>query len=1108
MLQHFRGRHTPSARRWGALTALAMAATIAPAVPAAAADTDPTLPGYQVVYIGTRHTPHDGVSGEAMGPAGHVVGQVHTWETQRAFLWDRGIMIDRGDVGQQNAVNKHGHSVGFTRNPSTWRNQAYVLDGSGGHWLPPLPGASDADSDGLDINDAGDVVGTAEDADYDEHPVIWPKGDDPVILPKIPGQDWGIATSINNSGEIVGLVRSDTYYGTVIWRGSSYEMELLPDLGMPMGINDNGVVLSDAVIGGTWAGYVRRYRDGRIEKLEGLTPTSYVTARYINNAGDVTGDADNQGVLWPAGSTKPVTLNSLVGGGHNLTYSRGVAEDGSILAYDGNDTVVLKPGEVPPAISNVSFEQKAVPTGEWVPVPDAGTIDGNHVRVKATLTNRGPVEKDVRVIVQHGDKVLTRVPLSETVPAKGSVDVTVEWDSTGEAWDDGKPAGQETFSVRLFDGGKEVGEKEAELVVRPRPLVLVHGFNADASTWDAYPALVSGVRADWPVYAVGDGKAPGVMNTGSLTKPTLIPNTIVDNAQIMAAYIAGMRAELDAENIDIVAHSMGGLISREYIETAMGRDSDGDNVVTRLVMLGTPNHGSRCAELLSLAGMYELRPEVVAEYNQRNVNKPGVPMSVLSGKPVPFTCDEPGQGDGVVSVPSAITGYPEHAHNYRVHTALTKGEDWNEFVLPRLVGSPFTASTGRFAAAEAPESDAPQLLASTTLEVGKGGSVELPVAVGAAKAIGVTYVAPAGVRAVIERAGVKVAASPEGESDPIRTLRVDDPQSGAHVLRLTATDATVVPVSVWVSGSPVQLDASAQADSAGRVVVKASLVGADSLAAVRAVLTPVDGGAAVSVPLAAGESGSYEGRSARLKAGSYYVSVTATFDGQSRTTLTTADVGEATEVIDTDAPTVSATRPQPTGADGWDTGAVTVELKADDGAGSGVREVRYTIGSNGEQVVPGASASVDVTAQGVTTVTYRAVDHAGNESTPQSLTIRIDSAVPTASCTTNAPKLWPPNHKMVAIEVACSVNDAGSGGVTRTLVSVTSNEPDDAPGGGDGSTKGDSTEWVIGSDDLRGQLRAERDENGKGRTYTLTYRVRDAAGNATSVPVTVSVPVR
>jgi hypothetical protein len=74
------------------------------------------------------------------------------------------------------------------------------------------------------------------------------------------------------------------------------------------------------------------------------------------------------------------------------------------------------------------------------------------------------------------------------------------------------------------------------------------------------------------------------------------------------------------------------------------------------------------------------------------------------------------------------------------------------------------------------------------------------------------------------------------------------------------------------------------------------------------------------------------------------------------------------------------------------------------------------------------------------------------------------------------------------------------------LVSVTSSEPDDAPGMGDGNTTGDIQSADLGTADGEVDIRAERDGIGPGRVYTLTYRAVDASGNATPALAVVTVP--
>jgi hypothetical protein len=98
--------------------------------------------------------------------------------------------------------------------------------------------------------------------------------------------------------------------------------------------------------------------------------------------------------------------------------------------------------------------------------------------------------------------------------------------------------------------------------------------------------------------------------------------------------------------------------------------------------------------------------------------------------------------------------------------------------------------------------------------------------------------------------------------------------------------------------------------------------------------------------------------------------------------------------------------------------------------------------------------------------------------------------------------LWSPNHKYVDVTATAVVSDNFDTNPTVTLVSVESSEPDN--GDDDGNTVND----IVIVDDFHFKLRPERSGEGEGRTYTITYKVTDACGNATQQSVTVFVPLR
>jgi predicted extracellular nuclease len=112
-----------------------------------------------------------------------------------------------------------------------------------------------------------------------------------------------------------------------------------------------------------------------------------------------------------------------------------------------------------------------------------------------------------------------------------------------------------------------------------------------------------------------------------------------------------------------------------------------------------------------------------------------------------------------------------------------------------------------------------------------------------------------------------------------------------------------------------------------------------------------------------------------------------------------------------------------------------------------------------------------------------------------------DEIAPGLSVSVSPDTLWPPDHRYVDVEATVAASDDFDSSPTVTLVSVTSNEPDNSAD--DGNTVND----IEIGDDTTFRLRAERSGTGSGRVYTVTYRATDDCGNATTASATVSVPL-
>lgn len=105
--------------------------------------------------------------------------------------------------------------------------------------------------------------------------------------------------------------------------------------------------------------------------------------------------------------------------------------------------------------------------------------------------------------------------------------------------------------------------------------------------------------------------------------------------------------------------------------------------------------------------------------------------------------------------------------------------------------------------------------------------------------------------------------------------------------------------------------------------------------------------------------------------------------------------------------------------------------------------------------------------------------------------------------------LWSPNHKYHLVKLsdcAADAQDACSGTLPLDqygrITHVTSDEVEDATGGGDGHTCADMV--IVDSSSMR--VRAERQGSQNGRVYTVHYVVTDHAGNPATGRCTVHVP--
>lgn len=495
----------------------------------------------------------------------------------------------------------------------------------------------------------------------------------------------------------------------------------------------------------------------------------------------------------------------------------------------------------PLRLVDMSFQHPKYPNfNDWTDVVEqTGTIDGNMVRIKATVLNASGEAKfaDVRFKETYkGDKwdgarpdaELGDTKISVRVDANDTQDVEMMWDSSGYAWyDDGRPRLVQRIKAELDENGKKTDELTKNLKVAPKPLVLVHGLWSNWRAWETWQNILTTSHSyDWKAFPVGENPAKGVMNTGDSFLSSSPTNGIFENSQALGSYIRYAQEDRNAWHVDIVAHSMGGLISRHYIHHFMPPSSpDGRPQVSHLIMLGTPNMGSPCADVMNstfevlgknVEALRQLQPSVVADFNKVVVNRKGVKFSVLAGNPLPVMCKTVVWNDGVVPVESAIWVIKDNAISKSLHTDLTGTSDFSTFVKPRLaIGpkgnhNPEAPQLGqlqefgpRFVNASYSSAPDSRPFFAKEVRLAPGQSIDVEVPVPNVANLGLTFMADPKVSVVLlddkgATAAQNLADSPE--SKPMfRSLYVERGANGKWKLRVENQGQmeTVMVVGAW-----------------------------------------------------------------------------------------------------------------------------------------------------------------------------------------------------------------------------------------------------------------------------------------------------------------------
>ncbi len=141
----------------------------------------------------------------------------------------------------------------------------------------------------------------------------------------------------------------------------------------------------------------------------------------------------------------------------------------------------------------------------------------------------------------------------------------------------------------LFMGRPTVRRRAASAPAKPRPpVVLVPGYSLNRSSLQALARYLHQCGWEW-VHVVNNAPYDAPINT---------------YAAHLAREVQVLQAASGATTVDLVAHSMGGIVASTYV-----KQHGGAQTVRRLVTLGTPWAGSRLWVVTQRAHGAELAPD-------------------------------------------------------------------------------------------------------------------------------------------------------------------------------------------------------------------------------------------------------------------------------------------------------------------------------------------------------------------------------------------------------------------------------------------------------------------------------------------------------------------
>lgn len=405
--------------------------------------------------------------------------------------------------------------------------------------------------------------------------------------------------------------------------------------------------------------------------------------------------------------------------GGTLATENGLRLDIPAGALTGSGNVIL-------GVTGV--EETTVPNGQFQIINTPFTIKLPVSRINAPLTITFPVDAITSNINRYNLVLydgFSYYPFEFTISnniVTGTID-KIDWETSSDPSVPDKPNLIYRLVVYFLKDTKihstdQVGIRRVsmtnglEFLTPDAPygsknLLLIHGWNSSPLAWeDMIPKLMN----------LGNSPYTQVWTFGYNSSQSISTNA--------SNLLAELQNKCNGKKVDIIAHSMGGLVARQMMEK-----NGGAAFVDKLITLGTPHTGSQLAALRALVGVLvasEYLPGIVTYYyltqGMKDLNPSSAflsGLSTLSNPPVSYytiaaknnpaywllsnTSYLPGDDDGIVTVASA-TAVQNSTESIIIdinaavaHCEMQSNQDVFDKIITCLLGSPqqFGAISGR-----------------------------------------------------------------------------------------------------------------------------------------------------------------------------------------------------------------------------------------------------------------------------------------------------------------------------------------------------------------------------------------------------------------------------